>query len=251
MRHSDPSFEKRAKDNSEKLMQTHEFRKENITEMELGEKDYFVYTPDEPQRYSALNFEHMFRFETTFSSIKWGIFVGSLFALHRYYRTRSLNNAAHWFTIMSFFSFFNIWVSNGLQHFITDYTMRKSVALSQRNEFQTNAYKSYYEDMESSVDYIDKELTVQPIMKNSQAESLNEFIENYQKYLIAKFSVGRNILNIDRMNDDAKLVVKNDVYNIPVSRRDAEKKLKDVIARTECIDLKSYDFNSDPDNVYM
>ena len=58
-------------------MKTHEFRRENIKEMELGKKDYFDYNPDEPQRYAALDIDYMFKFETTFSSIKWGIFVGS------------------------------------------------------------------------------------------------------------------------------------------------------------------------------
>lgn len=66
-----------------------------------------------------------------------------MFAFHRYYRTRDLNAAAHWFTVMSFFSFFNIWVSYGLQEFVTEYGSRKSLSLAARNEYHTNAYKSY------------------------------------------------------------------------------------------------------------
>ena len=179
LRHPDPNFEERAKKNAEKLMKTHEFRKENIKEMELGDKDYFEYNPNEPQRYAALKLEHILRFPNTFNSIKWGILVGSLFGFHRYYRTRNINNAAHWFTVMSFISFFNIWVSYALQDFISDYSVRKSISLSQRNEYQQDWYKMYLQEAQKKVDYIDKELKVQPIMKNSQVEAMSEFIENY------------------------------------------------------------------------
>ena len=125
MRHSDPNFEERAKQNNEKIMKQHDFGHKNVKEMELGDKDYFEYDPDESQRYAALNIEHLFRFHSTFSAIKWGVSVGILFAFHRYYRTRDMNNAAHWFTVMSFVSFFNIWISHALKSFITDYGVRK------------------------------------------------------------------------------------------------------------------------------
>ena len=31
------------------------------------------------------------------TSIKWGLGLGSVFALHTYFKTRSLGNAAYWF----------------------------------------------------------------------------------------------------------------------------------------------------------
>ncbi|CAI2377719.1 unnamed protein product [Moneuplotes crassus] len=247
-------FEQKAARNSEELMRTHEFRKENIKEMELEEKDYFEYDPNEPERYASLDPDYMFKFETTFSSIKWGIFVGSLFALHRYHRTRDVNNAAHWFTVMSFFSFFNIWVSNSIQHFISDYSVRKSVSLGQRNEFQKDAYENYFETVEKRVKVIDKELKVQPIMKNSQAESLNEFITSYQDYLKAKFESGKAVDifgNILRYNKLGEQIVKEDVYNQKLSLAEAREKALKVIKNIEEVDLKSYDFENDPDCVYI
>lgn len=252
MREPDPEFEEKARRNNEQLMRTHEFRKDNIKEMELGDKDYFEYNPDEPQRYAALNLEHMFRFESTFSAIKWGVFVGSLFAFHRYYRTRDINNAAHWFTIMSFFSFFNIWISNGLQHFMSDYTVRKSISLSQRNEHYTTAYRAYYEAVQDRVDPIDSELKVQPIIKNSQAESLNQFIENYQKYLKAKYAVKNSKKEAEVESEDmdfAKEILSSS--SKPLSQSSAKLKLQEVLSRVEGVDLKSYNFDQDPDCVYL
>lgn len=73
-RHSNIEFDERAKQNSEKLMKQHDFKHANIEEMELGDKDYFTYNPEEEDiRYAALSFEHLFRFNTTFSAIKWGV----------------------------------------------------------------------------------------------------------------------------------------------------------------------------------
>lgn len=251
---NDDEFRQKAAENNERLMRTHEFRKDNIKQMELGDKDYFEYTSDEPERYSALDFDYMFKFETTFSAIKWGVFVGSLFAFHRYYRTRDVNNAAHWFTVMSFFSFFNIWVSNSIQHFISDYTMRKSISLSQRNEYQTNAFELYYDHVQNNVDNIDKELTVQPVMKNSQAESLDEFVENYQKYLCAKHATSTSIRifgNKMLCNKEGQEIINKDVYNKPLSRDQAKQKVLNAIKMVEEVDLKSFDFDRDPDNVYL
>jgi len=84
--------------------------------MEERTDDPFDYEPDDDmsRRYDALKIESLFRFSSTYKALKWGVMVGSMFAMHRYYRTRSINNAAHWFTVMSFVSFFNIWLSYGL-----------------------------------------------------------------------------------------------------------------------------------------
>jgi len=114
--------------------------------MEMPKNDLFDYDPEEKsRRYDALKLETLFRFNATYKAMKWGITVGGLFAMHRYYRTRSVNNAAHWFTVMSFVSFFNIWLSYSLQEFVTEYGARKSLSVSQRNEYHQNAYKTYVE----------------------------------------------------------------------------------------------------------
>lgn len=110
------SFDERAKGNIEALTKIHEFRRQNINEIDINEtKDYFDYDKnEESRRYDALKLESLFRFESTYKALKWGIMVGGMFAFHRYYRTRNINNAAHWFTIMSCVSFFNIWLSYSL-----------------------------------------------------------------------------------------------------------------------------------------
>jgi len=106
-------FDEKAKANVEKVAGIHEFRRENIREYESPDKDFFDYDPNEKSRkYDALKFETMFRYESTFKAMKWGVIVGSLFAAHRYYRTRSVDNASFWFFAMSCFSASNIWISN-------------------------------------------------------------------------------------------------------------------------------------------
>lgn len=129
--------------------------------------------------------ETLFKFQTTYKAIKWGVMVGGMFAFHRYYRTRDLNAAAHWFTVMSFFSFFNIWVSYGLQEFVTEYGSRKSLSLAARNEYHTNAYKAYLENLEASTKSLDDK--VRPALHNSQAQALDEFIGNFDEYLHERF----------------------------------------------------------------
>ena len=162
-------------------MRQHEFRAQNIREVDVQEMDkaMFDYDPDQKERYSALSFDYLFKFGTTFKAIKWGIFVGGLFGFHRYYRTRDIQNATHWFTVMSFASFFNVWISYAVQDFVTDYGVKKSVSLQQRNEYHQNYYKAYLENRTEVADPIDKQLIVQPILDNSQARSINDFIEKY------------------------------------------------------------------------
>ena len=96
------------------MRKLHEFRRENIREFEEPKKDLFEYDPEEKHKYDALKFENIFKFQSTYKAIKWGIAVGCMFAFHRYYRTRDFNAAAHWFTVMSFFASFNIFFSYGL-----------------------------------------------------------------------------------------------------------------------------------------
>jgi len=78
-----------------------------------------------------MKLETLFKFQTTYKAIKWGDLCWISFAFHRYYRTRDFNAAAHWFTVMSFFSFFNIWASYGLQEFVTEYGSRNHFPLQQ------------------------------------------------------------------------------------------------------------------------
>lgn len=159
------------------MTKIHEFRRDNIRDYEDPKKDYFEYDPSEKKRYDALKIETLFKFQTTYKAIKWGVAVGTCFAFHRYFRTRDLNAAAHWFTVMSFFGFFNVWISYGIQEFVTEYGSRKSLSLAARNEYHTNAYKSYLEGLETSVRPLDDKIT--PVLHNSQAQALNEFFNNF------------------------------------------------------------------------
>ena len=112
-------FDEKATQNVERVARIHEFRRGNIREYEVPEKDFFDYDPeDKSGRYDALKMEIIFRYQSTYRAIKWGVSVGGLFAAHRYYRTRSVNNAAFWFVASSLVSFFNIWLSYGLQEHI-------------------------------------------------------------------------------------------------------------------------------------
>jgi hypothetical protein len=99
--------------------------------------------------------EAVFRYNSTFKALKWGVSVGTLFAMHRYYRSRSINNAAHWFTVMSFVSFFNIWLSFSLQEYITEYGTRKSLAVTQRNAYHEEAYKNYVQRIQNETYTLD------------------------------------------------------------------------------------------------
>ena len=53
--------------------------------------DYFEYEQDlNNRRYDSLKMESLFRFDSTFKALKWGVCVGSMFSFHRYYRSRSI-----------------------------------------------------------------------------------------------------------------------------------------------------------------
>ena len=123
-------FDDRAKTNVDKVSKIHEFRRSNIRDYEPPDKDFFDYDPEEKSRkYDALKLENIFKYSATSKAIKWGVAVGALFAAHRYYRTRSVENAAFWFSMMSSFSFFNIWLSYSLQEHVTELASRKSLSL--------------------------------------------------------------------------------------------------------------------------
>ena len=93
---------------ADKVASIQEFRRENVREMEMPDKDFFDYDPEtKSKKYDALKFETIFRQQSTMKAIKWGIFVGSLFGMHRYYRTRKMEDAAHWFAVVSCLSSFN------------------------------------------------------------------------------------------------------------------------------------------------
>jgi hypothetical protein len=155
--------------------------------MKPAEGDPFDYEPEDDisQRYDALKFDVLFRFNSTYKALKWGVMVGSMFALHRFYRTRSINNAAHWFTVMSFVSFFNIRLSYGLQEFVSDYGTRKSVSMTARQEYQNNAYKHYVDRIENETKSIDHE--VMPMLDNDTGAALDNFIDVYTKNLKEKY----------------------------------------------------------------
>lgn len=109
-------FDERAKANSNKVTSLHEFRRKNIESYEPSDENLFNYTAEEADnKYSALKIENLFRFDNTFKAIRWGIMVGALFGTHRFIRSRNYNNAMNWFATVSVISFFNIWISYGIQ----------------------------------------------------------------------------------------------------------------------------------------
>lgn len=245
----------------------HEFRRANIKEMEPQTSDLFDYDKDEKsRRYDALKLESLFRFEATYKALKWGVMVGCMFAGHRYYRTRDVNNAAHWFSVMSAVSFFNIWVSYSLQEFVTEYGARKSISLTARNAYHENAYKHYVDrviEETSSVDF-----QGQPQLQNDKGQALDTLALTSTQLLQRQFST----LGVDRadlvdylhalsLKDRASLdaVEIQKVYNFEqdmqsmqvhfrVNNKEALRKyFDDVSRRSSAMDLQSYDFYRDPD----
>lgn len=249
-RQKPPQFDENAKEANDAIMRQHEFRRENIREVEFEDKDLFEYDPEDKERYTALSFEHLFQFGTTFKAIKWGVFVGSLFGFHRYYRSRDMNNATHWFTVMSFVSFFNIWISYAIQDFVTDYGVRKSVSLQQRNEYHGNFYKAYLDNRVDNVKPIENKLKVQPIFNNSQAQSLFEFVEKYDEFLVQKYRTDLPENKEGVAYDLRKDMEENNLLNKPMDEEKAKNELLEAIKRVEDIDLTSFDFSRDPDNCY-
>ena len=107
-------------------------------------KEGTLYQYDENEtdlKYSALKAENIFKYQNTFKAIRWGVTVGGLFAMHRYYRSRDLSSSVNWFCTVSSANFFLIWVSYGLQDFVTQRGTSKSIQDAARNEYHTNAYK--------------------------------------------------------------------------------------------------------------
>ncbi len=88
-----------------------------------------------------------------------------------------------------------MWISYGIQEFVTEYGSRKSLSLAARNEYHTNAYKSYLEGLETSVRPLDDK--IKPVLHNSQAQALDEFYNNFQNYLYERF--GTRDLSKDAM----------------------------------------------------
>ena len=110
-----------------------------------------------------------------------------MFGMHRYYRSRNLSNALTWFCSVSTFSFVNIWISYGLQDFVTQHGTTKSIQTAARNEYHVNAYKSYIERAQQQTETIDRNL--QPVMRNSQSESMDLFIEDFEVKLKNHFGI--------------------------------------------------------------
>ena len=120
-----------------------------------------------------------------------------MFAFHRYYRTRDINNAAHWFTVMSCVSFFNIWLSYSLQEFVTEYGSRKSISMSQRNEYHQNAYKSYVERVQNETLTVDNQGA--PMLQNDMGKALNTLSDTVTLLLQEQYSA-KNVSRAELVN---------------------------------------------------
>lgn len=152
----------------------------------------FKYQADENDvKYNALKVENIFRFQNTFKAIRWGIFVGGLFGAHRYYRSRDIQNALTWFCTVSGISFFNIWVSYGLQEFVTQHGTTKGLQTAARSEYHTNAYKSYLERQQEQIQLIDRSGVAQPVLRNSQSESMDLFVQDLERSLHRPYNSGK------------------------------------------------------------
>lgn len=114
-------------------------------------------------------------------AIKWGIFVGSMFGMHRYYRSRDINNAFHWFGVMSCFSATNIWVSTSLQEFTTDYGSRKAVSLTQRNKYHTDAYTAYVDKVSYQTKSLDYNISA--ALYNDKSRAFEELVGEIQTHM--------------------------------------------------------------------
>jgi len=70
---------------------------------------------------------------------------------------------------------------------VTQRGTSKSIQDAARNEYHTNAYKQYISRAQSEIQSIDREHS--PIMRNSQSESMDIFITDYEGNLKSHFDV--------------------------------------------------------------
>ena len=175
-------FDERAKANSENVSKIHEFRRQNIKDYEAPNENLFDYNSEEFNvKYNALKIENLFRFQNSMKAVQWGIFVGGLFGMHRYYRLRDMSAALNWFCTVSGISIFNIWISYGLQDFVTQHGTTKGLQTAARDEYHLNAYKHYMEKTQNQVSTFHR--GADPILRNSQSESMDIFINDIEKEL--------------------------------------------------------------------
>ena len=99
---------------SENLKQVQEITEdedEGIAFRKLPRGDIFrEYQNEEtPEKYDFLRARSVFRFPFTFTAIKWGLVLGSLFGLHTYFKKRRIGDSIYWFCMGSVISGFPIW----------------------------------------------------------------------------------------------------------------------------------------------
>jgi len=111
-------------------------------------------------------------------AVQWGIFVGGLFGMHRYYRSRDVSAALNWFCTVSGISVFNIWVSYGIQEFVTQHGSTRGKSQAAREEYHVAAYKNYLERAQNQASAFHS--GADPILRNSQSESMDIFIEDFE-----------------------------------------------------------------------
>ena len=220
----------------------------------------------------------MFRYGNTFKAIRWGVFVGGLFGMHRYYRSRDVQAAATWFFTVSGISFANIWISYGLQEFVTQHGSTKGLQGASREEYHRNAYKHYIERAQENITNIDYD--AQPVMRNSQTESMeifisdleskmknhyqsqnlnkdevvDAFVSNQMGTLLRQRKLTSHQLRLLRSDEQYQQIFRETNKQSPTFEEDNKRFLdnvNDVLENSiDKIDLKSYDFNKDPDCMY-
>ena len=229
-------FDERAKTNTENVAKIHEFRRENIRDYEPPEKDFFDYDSEEKSRkYDGFKMESIFKYSATMKAIKWGVTVGGLFAMHRYYRTRSINNAAFWFGLASSVSFFNIWLSYSLQEQVIEMASKKSISVQQRIEYQQGAYQAYITRVADETTLLDKD--VEPKFSNDGGKSLAKFTDDYIN--ITKERFGTENMSKEEILDFAKNHPFKDHKKLQLTEKEAG--FSWVVENSELIRYKELD----------
>jgi len=95
-----------------------------------------------------------------------------------------MQNALTWFCTVSGVSFFNIWISYGLQDFVTTKSTTQGQQTAARQEYHTNAFKHYIHRLETKNSMVDDGVmaydNASPVLKNSQSEAFNEMIASME-----------------------------------------------------------------------
>ena len=112
---------------------------------------------------------------------------------------------------------------------MTEYGSRKSLSLTARNEYHTNAFKNYVNKLETTVRPVDQGSSI-ATLNNQQAQGLDEFINGYHNFIVDRFGtreltkdeVLANILK--HMNGDGTNLTNSQMLQLAMIKRDKYQK---------------------------